>query len=447
MGASGREPRKLPQLVRVGGTLAAAWAAWWWALPHRGLADLFERLYLALLHPPLDSMNGWSIDLMLISENALRATLFPFLIGASVAVGLGGLARNVARARRRAGCSDPLEAVRAWTREHTAATRALVWMPAATWLASATAFVLHPYPRDFGGWSSVAAFLCLGVPCAIAMAAAARGALRALLLPTLDAGEATDIATASDRLHFDAIAVTAETRAAVAVVAVLPVLTVLAIGAARLGDAGTIAALACYAAVALGSVLAFRRASRIAVGVDGVFVTGSSRTRFLAYKDIDGVAERKGDLVLERRGEVVLRLQLHGRDAECRDALLARLKDAVRLAHEGAGTAAAEVVSSVSSADLARAAAGASDYRSPAVTRDQLWGMVEGTEHDAAARTAAARALVSTHGAEGDQTARLRVAAERCAEPRLRVALLELADDAEESDDAIEAVPIARYAR
>jgi hypothetical protein len=112
------------------------------------------------------------------------------------------------------------------------------------------------------------------------------------------------------------------------------------------------------------------------------------------------------------------------------------------MAHERAGAATAEVVASVSSSELARAAAGASDYRSPAVTRDQLWGVVEWTEHDAATRTAAARALAHTQG--GQDRGRLRVAAARCAEPELRVELLDLA---EESDDAIAVVPRARMAR
>jgi hypothetical protein len=82
--------------------------------------------------------------------------------------------------------------------------------------------------------------------------------------------------------------------------------------------------------------------------------------------------------------------------------------------------------------DLVRAAEGAADYRSPALARDQLWGMVEGVEYEAASRVAAATALARTAGSV--DRARLRVAAERCAEPRLRVELLEVAEVAEDEE-------------
>ena len=48
--------------------------------------------------------------------------------------------------------------------------------------------------------------------------------------------------------------------------------------------------------VALSSALLFRRASRVAVGVDGVRVAGTSRTRFYGYKDLDGVRVNGGDV-------------------------------------------------------------------------------------------------------------------------------------------------------
>ncbi len=62
-------------------------------------------------------------------------------------------------------------------------------------------------------------------------------------------------------------------------------------------------------------------------------------------------------------------------------------------------------------------------------TRDQLWALVEGPEHDAEARTRAARALARTH--TPDESTRLRVAAAHCAEPRVRVLLEELAEEEE----------------
>jgi hypothetical protein len=75
----------------------------------------------------------------------------------------------------------------------------------------------------------------------------------------------------------------------------------------------------------------------------------------------------------------------------------------------------------------------------PSVSHEALWSLVEGAAVAAPTRTAAAEALVST----GDVTERerLRVAAAHCADPRVRLALEELAD--EEADEATEA-PAAR---
>ena len=362
----------MPESVRVGTALAASWAAWWWGIPAA------FRLLRWLLAATRTGARAWLFDLLNHCQFNLEGTLFAALIGATLAVVAGALVRTVARARLRAGYADPLEQVRAWTAQHAKATRAMLSAPAGAWLATATLMmVLDAWSWGnsamYGEYAATAwiarmhllfaigmgAFWCLSAPLALGIRAATRAGLRSLLAPTVarEQERGRNVADVDDRLHFDAVAVTAETRAAVAAVAVLPVVTVLGIGAGRLGDGATMAALAGYAAVALGSVVAFRRASRIAVGVDGVFVTGSSRTRFYAYSDIDEVRARTGELELLRQGKAVLRLQLHGKDAECRDALLQRLQDAVRAAHERAGAATAEVVASVSSSELARSAA------------------------------------------------------------------------------------------
>ena len=90
----------------------------------------------------------------------------------------------------------------------------------------------------------------------------------------------------------------------------------------------------------------------------------------------------------------------------------------------------------------------------PALTRDQLWTLVEGPEHDRETRTAAARALATT-GSEGER-ARLRIAAEHCAEPKVRVELLGIARGAtvaerelalDEEEQALAATPPLRLAR
>jgi hypothetical protein len=214
--------------------------------------------------------------------------------------------------------------------------------------------------------------------------------------------------------------------------ALLPFVAVMA--ARGLGQSGTEYVLAGYVAMALGGAFAFRRASRIAVGFDGIYVGGSSRARFFAYASLDSARARGNNLELLRGHRVVLTLQLHGKDAADHAAILRRIEEAIAKAHEGASSAAGQVVLGTSERQLARLAGGAADYRAPTLTREQLWALVEGPEHDAATRTAAAKALAQT--GDHDERARLRVAAEHYAEPHSRVVLRELAtvDDEDRAD-------------
>ena len=50
-----------------------------------------------------------------------------------------------------------------------------------------------------------------------------------------------------------------------------------------------IGALLAYLAVAVGGAIFFVRASRIAVGLDGIYISGSARARFVPYSEIDRV--------------------------------------------------------------------------------------------------------------------------------------------------------------
>ena len=273
--------------------------------------------------------------------------------------------------------------------------------------------------RDF-----MAGFAAGLVVPALGIYAATRAGARAFLAPTLAEDDAGPVPS-DRRIGFDAVAVTAETRAAVAVMAVLPLLVLKGLIVTRPTDAAAVATVVTYIALTIAATLAFRRASRIAVGSDGVFVTGSSRSRFFAYRDVDAVRARGADIELVRKGRVVLRLQLHGKDAAHKDAIVQRIDEAVRAALEQPTAAVAEIVTSAPEATLARLADGAEGYRSPSVTRSQLWSVVEGPEHDAATRASAAKALVSN--GDGEERARLRVAAGQCAQPRVRVALMDLA--------------------
>jgi hypothetical protein len=124
---------------------------------------------------------------------------------------------------------------------------------------------------------------------------------------------------------------------------------------------------------------------------------------------------------------VALRLQLHGEDATRRDAIVARIHEALARVKDVERDAAANFVTSRSTDKVAESARGGGDYRMPSVSHEALWSLVEGAAVAAPTRTAAAEALVSTGGEEDRD--RLRVAAAHCADPRVRLALEQLADD------------------
>ena len=364
------------------------------------------------------------------------------LMVATVGVALGYLARTIARARVRAGERDPLERFRAFVAARPRRTSVLVALPALLWSALITWWHL----RTFDDVRPSAHLPGLLIPAALVLlvhVALLQRGLRALLAPTLDASEIGGEEARADGFTFDAVAVTRETRAAVAGVAALSAAmtaAVFVVPMPRMHDPSFVAGLAAYVALTAAAAALFRRASRISIGLDGIFVRGSSRARFYAYRDIDGAAARGSDLVLLRGERVVLRLQLHGKDASRRDALLGRLQAAISRAAAERDAPATSFVSGASTADITRAAEGGGDYRQQAVSREQLWAVLEGPAIDSVSRRAAAEALARSQ--DPAERARLRVAAEQCAEPSVRLRMHELIEadaDAHEIDDGADA--------
>jgi hypothetical protein len=452
VGTLTRLTRRVPALARAGAAIGLMWGFFAW-----GLGAVFRALSSldALAARTASSTLGvaWARivkDVLDDAWNVWASTLGPLFLVATLAIPLGMLARTVARARARAGQKDPLDAVRDLAAAHPRATRAVLLGPALLWFSSVV-LQIGMCIRDCGGHSmfgleAVYTFGMFVIGCTSGAAAlgidfVTRRGLRLLLQPTIQPEEKAT-KSADDRVTFDAVAVTTETRAAVAAMVALPFVTLLAIDAANLGQAGTEAALMAYVALAIAGTLAFRRASRIAVGVDGVFVTGTSRTRFFPYAALDGARAKGTDIELIRGSSVVLRLQLHGEDATQKDAILSRIQEAIEGAKAGATAGAGQVVAAATEDQLSRLAEGGADYRAPALTREQLWSLVEGPEHDRRTRTAAARALAKTGNDE--ERRRLRVAAEHCAEPQVRVLLLEMADD---EDEPLLEGGVARLAR
>jgi hypothetical protein len=351
-------------------------------------------------------------------------TFATFASWAMFLVPLGFVARIMARARVRYGAVDPLDRLRAWTRARPVWTWVVLAILPALWGIRAFEIVYHRTELTPG---AIAPILLASVAAQIA---AARSVVTSFLSPTVDPGEEALIEIGPDEIAFDAVAVTNETRAAVGGLAALSVAMVVWLAALPIAtlfrDPRLFAAVAVYSAVAIGGAALFRVGSRVAVGVDGVLVKGTSRTRFYAYRDLDGARVTRGDIELVRRGRVVLRLQLHGADAVRREAVVGRIHENIARVQRGEHAMAAQLVSSSTKEELARAASGGADYRAASLSREALWALIEGPTVDSDARRAAAEALVKT--SDAGERARLRVAADHCADPRVRVALAELAE-------------------
>jgi hypothetical protein len=368
----------------------------------------------------------------------LAGTVASAVALASLLLPLGMLVRMAARARVRAGLTDPLDRLRGWVAGHRSAVRWLGIVSAASWTALAAEGPFRTWfffgdPREQG--LIVGAYGVVAMVSLVASALLLRLGTRVFLSPTVDDAEAAPGAElTSDEITFDAVAVTRETIAAVVAMATLPFWPLLLLVTSyHPSDVVVRSGMLAQALIAFAGVAHFRCKSKIAVGVDGVYLSGSGRTRFFAYRDLDGAqVSRGGDLLLVRGKRTALRLQLHGQDALKRDAILARIGEAIARVKDGRSAIAAQLVSTASPERLANAASGGGDYRGAALTREQLWALVEGPEVDESARRMAAEALART--GDDSERARLRVAAEHCAAPRVRVALLELAELAELAD-------------
>jgi hypothetical protein len=425
--------------AKTGAKFAASWALFFWTVQHdltfnRATAAVEDAIYRVFAgFPSAASVVDLEFEKLL---EILGATFAVTLFFGTVLAVIGSLVRMVARARVRAGQKDFLDRVRAWTAAHPRILNTLLVTPAiwGTWiLAHPGRWELENLDQYFRSLRYGAIPLLLG---GWGMFAFGKKGVRELLAPTVGGAETESSFTISpDEIVFDAVAVTRRSVGIVTaftafmvlfpfVIAKLPVLELYRHGEI---DLYLFAGYALFAGI---SAYSFRRASRVAVGLDGVHVHGTSRAQFFAYRDIDGArVSRTGDLELVRKEKVVLRLQLHGEDAARRGAVLARITENIARVREGRGAMAAQIVATSSKEDLARLARGSVDYRIANLSREQLWALVEGPEIEASARRAAAEALV--RASDATERTRLRVAAERCAEPQVRIALEELVSDSE----------------
>ncbi|HTQ42205.1 MAG TPA: hypothetical protein VMI75_05550 [Polyangiaceae bacterium] len=425
--AESRGPiRSALRRYRAGIALALAWVAALpllaaWIAVRNSLQDAIFRVFSGFPALALD------VDHMrdILGHDAVGSYSLTLFV-ATLAVPLGVLVRMIARARLRAGHADPLDRVRRFVSEHprwtSTATAGVAALMQGIWLH----FNFLPGVYDV----SRAAYCMPAVVVGLAQWKIVSGALRAWLAPTIESA-VVEGAIDPDEIRFSAVAVT---RESLALVGGLAALTVAVVGGIALADLRTLYndarffdVILGYMGVAAVSAFAFQRASRISVGVDGIRVSGTSRTRFFAYRDLDEVREAKGDILLVRRGRTLVRLQLHGPDATRRAAILDRMRAGIARVAEVERDGAANLVAAVSHETVARTMRGGTDYRMASVSRDALWALVEGAAVDASARTAAARAILET--STGEERARIRVAAGHCADPKVRVAHEEMADE------------------
>jgi hypothetical protein len=404
--------------------------------PHHRLIAALTAGYaaLALLASPYakhaagdaDGATGWL--LALAREHAIITSGLTLVVLTFAALFVP-LLRMMARARLRALGADPLARVRGWVEARPGAAAALFAAPTIL-LAQVNYFWMMRWHLESPSFAALALGALAPVLGALLLS---RQIQRAALAPLVDATDAVD----GEGFLFSAVAVTRESRAAVGALGAVSLGMVALLAAMPLETLGAsgFAMLAAYTALAGGAAAAFQRASRIAIGLDGLLVRGTSRTRFHAYRDLDDVEVTPGgEIVLRRHGRLVLRLQLHGADAGRREAIVQRLRDAVVAARSRGGGAAARLAEAASPALLAQAARGDGNYRAAGATREELWELVEAPATAPAARARAADALAID--GDGPDRRRLRVAAERCADPPTRDALRRVAATAEEEEAA-----------
>jgi hypothetical protein len=121
-----------------------------------------------------------------------------------------------------------------------------------------------------------------------------------------------------------------------------------------------------------------------------------------------------------------------GEDAGRHAAIAERIRESMARARDPLGGGAARLADALGTAPLAQAAHGLGSFRAPGATRDELWELVEAPGTAASSRAAAAEALAV--GADAGDHARMRIAAEHCADPVAR-AVLARVGVGEESDE------------
>jgi hypothetical protein len=192
--------------------------------------------------------------------------------------------------------------------------------------------------------------------------------------------------------------------------------------------------------VAIPMWIGTRSYTRVDVGSDGILLRRLGSERFLSYGGVSSVSV-EGRAVLGRSVVIVLgsgeSIRLATGQPQLREALVARIQEArTAFARADGSTDDARVAPGGRTvgrwvSDL-RAMANQATYREADATPETLWRLLDDSSAPPATRAGAALAL----SASLDETSRmrLRVSAEACAEPKLRVALTRVAEGASDTE-------------
>lgn len=197
-------------------------------------------------------------------------------------------------------------------------------------------------------------------------------------------------------------------------------------------------ALAMMAAIA--APIVFVNAT-VHVGADGLLLSHRLGERFLPWAEVESIDPYPRGVVVKTRAEALhipitshFRLY-HDHEREAQGALITRARDALAAHRRGdpvdtaarlsrRGRPLGEWIRGLLDRD--------GDFRSAPVPEDRLWQVVESSTATPTARAGAAAVLM--RGAEEQGRARLRIAADACASPRLRVVLDKAASGAPEEE-------------
>jgi hypothetical protein len=182
-----------------------------------------------------------------------------------------------------------------------------------------------------------------------------------------------------------------------------------------------------------------RMALRVDVGSDGILLHRLFDRRFISHASLESVTADGLAVVLRLRSGAVVTLSTGTSSAqlEARDALVRRIEEAHAAFVEEHGAENAEALIAPGGRPPERwlreirALARARDYRETRLDADGLWRVLDDATASPGTRAGAARALSALD--QGSRT-RLRVSAESCAEPKLRIALLRVAEGAADAE-------------